>query len=336
MCDARLVAIRFALTESLGLEHPIVAAPMGFVSGGALAAAVSEAGGLGLVGGGYGDPDWLRAELARAAEGTRRPWGAGLITWAIDASTVALVLEYRPRVVLLSFGDPAPYAAAIHDAGALLWCQVQDVEMARAAVAAGADVVVAQGTEAGGHGAARATLPLVPAVVDAVAPVPVIAAGGIADGRGVAAALMLGAQGALLGTRFYASAEAIGHDAVKHAITAAGADQTARTRVFDAARGYRWPARFTGRALRNTFLGHWEGREEQLAADDVARAEFARAHGAGELDTAVVWAGECADLIADVAPAGELVARIAAEAQEVVCDVARRAGSDSSTSVGSP
>jgi nitronate monooxygenase len=145
------------------------------------------------------------AELARAAEGTSRPWGAGLITWAIDAATVALMLQYRPRVVLLSFGDPAPYAAAVHEAGALLCCQVQDVDMARAAVAAGADVVVAQDAEAGGHGAVRATPPLVPAVVDAVAPVPVIAAGGIADGRGVAAALMLGAQGAMLGTRFVAS-----------------------------------------------------------------------------------------------------------------------------------
>lgn len=331
MWDAGFVAIRSALTELLGLEHPIVAAPMGSVSGGALAAAVSEAGGLGLVGGGYGDRDWLRAELARAAEGTRRPWGAGLITWAIDAATVALILEYRPRVVMLSFGDPAPYAPAVHDAGALLCCQVQEVEMARAAVAAGADIVVAQGTEAGGHGAVRGTLPLVPAVVDAVAPVPVIAAGGIADGRGVAAALMLGAHGAMLGTRFYASAEALGHDAAKQAITAASGDQTARTRVFDAARGYRWPAPFTGRALRNAFLGRWEGREEQLAADQAARADFARAHRAGELDTALVWAGECADLIADVAPAGDLVARIAAEAQEVLGDVARRAGGEVST-----
>jgi nitronate monooxygenase len=318
-----------------GLEHPIVSAPMGSVSGGALAAAVSEAGGLGLVGGGYGDPDWLHAELARAAEGTSRPWGAGLITWAIDAATVALVLEYRPRVVLLSFGDPAPYAAAVHDAGAVLCCQVQDVEMARAAVAAGADFVVAQGAEAGGHGAVRATLPLVPAVVDAVAPVPVIAAGGIADGRGVAAALMLGAQGAMLGTRFYASAEALGSKAAKHAITAASGDQTARTRVFDAARGYRWPVAFTGRALRNAFLERWEGREEQLAADDAARAEFARAHGAGELDDAMVWAGECTDLIADVAPAGDLVAHIAAEAERVLCDIARRGDSDLSTSVRS-
>lgn len=336
VCDAGFVAIRSALTELLGLEHPIVSAPMGAVSGGALAAAVSEAGGLGLVGGGYGDSDWLRAELARAAEGTSRHWGTGLITWAIDAATVALVLEYRPRVVLLSFGDPAPYAAAVHNAGALLWCQVQDVETARAAVAAGADLVVAQGAEAGGHGAVRATLPLVPAVVDAVAPVPVIAAGGIADGRGVAAALMLGAEGAMLGTRFYASAEALGNTAAKYAITAANGDQTARTRVFDAARGYRWPAPFTGRALRNAFLERWKGREEQLAADHVARAEFARAHGAGELDAAMVWAGECTDLIADVAPAGDLVARIGAEAERVLRNVARGAGTDQNTSVRSP
>src|SRR5204862_6566754 len=140
------------------------------------------------------------------------------------------------------FGDVRPYASAIKAAGCTLICQVQDVEAAREAIAVGADIVVAQGAEAGGHGATCATLPLVPAVVDAVAPVPVLAAGGIADGRGVAAALMLGAQGALLGTRFYAAAESLGHDGARSRIVAASASDTVRTRVVDIVRGYAaWP-----------------------------------------------------------------------------------------------
>ncbi len=189
------MAIRTALTERLGLEYPIVLAPMGNVSGGRLAAAVSNAGGLGLVGGGYGDPDWMRRELSVARTEAARPWGVGLITWHATAETVEFALRYEPHAFMLSFGDPRPYVPAIKAAGCALFCQVQSVEDARAAKAAGADVIIAQGTEAGGHGARRATLPLVPAVVDAVAPTPVLAAGGIVDGRGLAAALMLGAQG---------------------------------------------------------------------------------------------------------------------------------------------
>jgi nitronate monooxygenase len=178
------MAMRTALTEAFGLAYPIVLAPMGTVAGGQLAAAVSTAGGLGVVGGGYGDPDWLVRELALVQAATDRPWGIGLITWHATADVVELALRYRPAAFLLSFGDVRPFAPAIKAAGCTLICQVQDVEAACEAVAAGADFIVAQGSEAGGHGAVRATLPLVPAVVDAVAPVPVLAAGGIADGRG--------------------------------------------------------------------------------------------------------------------------------------------------------
>jgi nitronate monooxygenase len=157
---------------------------MGGVSGGALAAAVSEAGGLGLVGGGYGDPRWLERELELVAGATGQPWGVGVITWAVGEEIVRLALSYRPAAVFLSFGDPGPFGALVKEAGTRLICQVQDVAGARRAAAAGADVIVAQGTEAGGHVSRRATLPLVPAVADAVAPVPVLAAGGIADGPG--------------------------------------------------------------------------------------------------------------------------------------------------------
>lgn len=308
--------IATALTEMFGLQHPIVLGPMGSVSGGHLASVVSNAGGLGLVGGGYGDPVWLRKELSRVKEETSRPWGVGLITWSIDRSVLELALSYRPDAFMLSFGDPRPHALAIKAAGCRLICQVQDVEQARVAREAGADIIVAEGGEAGGHSGARATLPLVPAVVDAVSPTPVIAAGGIADGRGLAAALMLGAHGVLMGTRFYASTEALGQDGAKQRIVAASGDETAQTRVFDILRGYAWPHTYPGRALRNRFMERWHGRENNLAAAlETEHAAYQAAVREGDYDTAVVWAGEAIDLIKNVESAGALVARISAEAE---------------------
>lgn len=303
------------LTEMLGLQSPIILAPMGSVSGGDLAAAVSNAGALGMVGGGYGDASWLNLQLSRVKRETRRPWGVGLITWSVNRSLVELALSHEPHAVMLSFGDPAPYAALIRSAGAKLICQVQDLETARRAHQAGADIIVAQGTEAGGHGGQRATLPLVPAVVDAVAPTPVVAAGGIADGRGLAAALMLGAHGALIGTRFYASHEALGDSQAKLRIVAARGDDTARTRVFDRVRGLEWPRKFPGRALQNRLVERWDGREDALAADlQAERARYQAAVDAADFDTAVVWAGEAVDLIHHIEGAGSLVARIGGEA----------------------
>ena len=204
------MALSTAFTELFGLRHPIALAPMGGFAGGALTAAVSNAGGLGLLGGGNGDREWLERELPIAA-GTGRPWGAGFQSWAVDGDTVSRALEFGPRAVMLSFGDARPLAEPARAAGALLIIQVTTLDEARQAVDLGADVIIAQGTEAGGHSARRgwATLAFVPVVADLAAPVPVLAAGGIADGRGVAAALALGAAGALVGTRFLATPEAL-------------------------------------------------------------------------------------------------------------------------------
>ncbi|HEX5847904.1 MAG TPA: nitronate monooxygenase [Rubrobacter sp.] len=310
------MSIGTALTAKLGLEYPIVSAPMGGVAGGSLAAAVSNAGALGLVGGAYGDLDWLRTELSKARRESKRPWGVGLITWHATPEAVELTLRYEPHAFMLSFGDPRPFVPAIKEAGCTLICQVQDVEEGMAAKAAGADIIVAQGTEAGGHGADRSTLPLVPAVVDAVAPTPVLAAGGIADGRGVAAALMLGAQGALIGTRFYAAIEALGHESAKEYIVAAKGRDTERTRVFDVVRQHAWPRPYTGRAIRNRFMERWGRREDDLGeALDEEIPRFRAAVREGDFDTAMIWAGEGVDLISDVAPAGELVRRIGAETE---------------------
>jgi len=309
--------IATALTEMFGLEHPLVLAPMGAVSGGRLAAAVSNAGGLGLVGGGYGDRDWMRCELKRVKDETTRPWGVGLITWSADRSLVEWTLAHEPHAVMLSFGDPRPHAKLVKAAGCRLICQVQDLDGARLALEAGADLVVAQGTEAGGHGGTRSTLPLVPAVVDAVAPVPVVAAGGIADGRGLAAALMLGAHGALVGTRFVASEEALADAAAKRRIAAASGDLTERTRVFDIVRSYHWPEGYTGRALVNRFVERWRGREPALAgALETEAAAYRAATRHGDFDTALVWAGEGVDLIASVQPAARIVRTLVAEAEQ--------------------
>ncbi len=316
--------IATALTRLFGIQHPVVLGPMGAVAGGALAAAVSNAGGLGLVGGGYGDAGWVAREIALAKARTDRPWGVGFITWSASREVVELALEQRPHAVMLSFGDPRPHAALVRAAGVRLICQVQGLEEARLAVEAGADLVVAQGTEAGGHGGTRATLPLVPVVVDAVAPIPVVAAGGIADGRGLAAALMLGAEGALLGTRFYATPEAIGHDNVKARIVEANGGETVRTTVFDAVRGYDWQGRYTGRAVRNAFTERWHGRDGAALLQPAEREAYREAAGRGDVGTAVVWAGENADLVTRIEPAGEIVQRIAREAEALLAGAASR------------
>lgn len=315
--------IATALTRLFDIEHPIVLAPMGGVSGGRLAAAVSNAGGLGLVGGGYGDRAWLIKELDLVRQLTTRPWGVGLITWSCDRSIVDLALAQRPHAVMLSFGDPRPHAAVIKAAGCRLICQVQDLASAQLAREAGADLIVAQGTEAGGHGGTRATLPLVPAVLDVVSPIPVVAAGGIADGRGLAAALALGAQGALIGTRFYASDEALGSPRAKQCIAQGSGDGTTRTTVFDIVRRLAWPAGTTGRALHNAFMARWHGHEAELVDGLAAEAAaFLAGVRAEDFDTAMVWAGEGLDLVDAVAPAALLVKRISEQAEQSLAQAA--------------
>ena len=313
---------RTRLTDLLGIEHPVLLAPMGLVSGGALAAAVSAAGGLGLIGLGYGDPEWLEREFAVA--GPARI-GCGFITWSLARrpELLARALVHRPAAVMLSFGDPTPFAGTIKEAGAVLICQVQTVAQAIEALAAGADAIVAQGAEAGGHGATRATLPLVPVVVDALrargSDVPVVAAGGIADGRGLVAALALGADGVLMGTRFLASSESLAAPAAKARVVAAGEDTTMRTRIFDLARGLDWPDGYTSRALVNRFAERWHGRERELQDELAAeQARYAEAAAKRDFDTAVVFAGEDVDLIHDIRSAADIVRDLVVEAEKAL------------------
>jgi len=254
------------LTALLGIAHPILSAPMATIAGARLVAAVGEAGGFGILGGGYGDKAWLQQETAKLNK-CPAPFGIGFITWSMakQPELLDIALAAKPRAIMLSFGDPLPFAPRIKAAGALLICQVQTEDMAQQALDAGADILIAQGTEAGGHGASRTTIDIVPAVVDlAAGRVPVVAAGGIADGRGLAAMMMLGATGVLLGTRFYASIECDGDEEAKKRICAASSGNTVRSVIFDVSRKLFWPAPFTGRALINDHARRWMGREVEL------------------------------------------------------------------------
>ena len=313
------MTLRTRLTEKLGIKHPVLLAPMGNIAGGQLAAAVSEAGGLGLIGGGYGDEEWLEREFVAA--GNQRV-GCGLITWSLAKKPhlLDLVLAHQPAALMLSFGDPRPFASRIEVAGTPLICQVQSRDHVLQALDSGSKIIVAQGTEAGGHGGVRSTLPLVPAVVDLVArrapEAMVVAAGGIADGRGLAAALTLGADGVLVGTRFYATVESLGHENARARILASSGEDTVRTTVFDTVRGYQWPGGITGRALRNDFAKRWHGHERELiTALDTERMRYHAAVASGDMDSAVVFAGEGADLIEDRPQASAVVTRIVAEAE---------------------
>lgn len=319
--------IKTRLTDRFSLLHPIISAPMAFAAGGRLAAAVSNAGALGLIGGGYGDGPWLEAEF-RAAGNARI--GCGFITWSLKQQPHLLdaALAHSPAALFLSFDDPSPFARRVKDAGVALICQVQTRRDAQVALDCGADVVVAQGAEAGGHAGSRATLTLVPEVADLIAaraPATLLcAAGGIADGRGLAAALMLGADGALVGSRFWASEEALVHSGLHAAAIAATGDDTVQTRVTDIARGRTWPDAYKIRVVRNEFTERWHDHEDELR--DVAGREgpaFQAALAAGDARIGTPIVGEAAGLIGAVEPAAVILERMVAGAEQLLSGAPR-------------
>ena len=310
------MSIKTALTSLLNIEHPILLAPMAGIAGGALASAVTNAGGLGFVGGGYGERASLDRELLAAGN---TQVGVGFITWSLQKNPGLLdvALEHHPKTVFLSFGDIGDFAPRIKRAGVPIIAQVQTVAQARKAVADGADVIVAQGTEAGGHGGGRATLPLVPAVLDAVGKqVPVVAAGGIADGRGLAAALMLGAAGVVCGSVFYASRESLAHPNCKQAAFAGSGDNTIRSSAIDVARSIDWPAPWNIRTLKNPYITGWDRNLDDLKQRVATeKPRYLKAAADGDTDVAAVIVGEAVDLIHAEEGAAAIVHRIVAEAE---------------------
>ncbi len=315
------------LCDQLGIRVPIVQAPMGPASTADLAAAVSNAGGLGMLSITWQSPDAVAEEVRRTSSLTAAPFGANVILEFPIEPRLDAALELGLPIVSTFWGDPATVHTRIAAAGAIHLHTVRSPDEARRAVDAGVDVVVAQGWEAGGHVLGEiATLPLVPAVVDAVAPVPVIAAGGIADGRGVAAVLMLGAQAAWLGTRFIAAAETASHPDYRARLIAAEPGDAVHTMCFDGG----W-AHAAHRVLRNSTLDRWESAGRPAAPDRPGEgdgiatwgegAQFPRYSAlmplpgmSGELDELALYAGQSVGLVHDVQPAATIVGRLLAEA----------------------
>jgi nitronate monooxygenase len=324
------------LTQLFGLSTPIVLAPMALASGGALAAACAKAGALGLVGGGYGELAWTQREYTlaqhiaagEAGSSIASRIGIGFIGWKLDEDASALdwVLSQPqpPAAVMLSFGSPAAYAARIAKAGAKLIFQVQRMDQVPMAIDAGAAVVVAQGGEAGGHGMSslhgRATISFVPELADWLAAhspnTLLLAAGGIADGRTLAASILLGADGALIGSRLWATQESLAAQGAKDQAVATDGDGSARSSIFDILRRKNWPAPYDFRALRNDLHRRWEGHMDELRTNPQAgRAEYDAGVAAGDFSKAHVTVGEAIGLIHDLPGAGELITKITADAK---------------------
>lgn len=318
--------IRTALTELIGIEHPVVSAGMGGGhTSGELVGRVSEAGGLGVVGASFLPPEEVERMVAEAREITSKPIGINLLLHVSDDSIDA-VLGLEPEVLSTAWPRddqdlPAIFARA-HERGSQVLHMVPRVEDAVRAVEAGADVIVAQGNEGGGHIGEIASTVIVRQVVKAVAPVPVLAAGGFVDGAGLAAALALGADGVLLGTRFLATDEAPVEDAYKQAIIASNGDDTIVTTIGDTLSGRDWPGAWA-RLRRTRFVEEWLGREPELRRRrDAAWARLEEAD-ASDPDYGLMWIGQSAGLIDEVLPAAEVVRRIVAEAEAALASAAQ-------------
>ncbi len=309
-------------TALFGIDHPVFLGGLGAATGGELVAAVSAAGGLGILGCAGRSHEWIVEGAAMIRAKTDRPFGLNLLLFEVEEAAFEAVLEARPRVFSTAWPWPdqdlRPFFSRARDSGALVLHMVSSVAEARRAAEAGADAIVAQGTEGGGHVGLIATMALVPQVVRAVAPVPVLAAGGIATGPGLAAALALGADGALLGTRFLATPEAPVAPGFKQAVLASDGHDTLLTEIPDIARGRVWPGAWS-RVVRNRFIESWAGREGELRARrSEAGPAMIRAFQEGNAEGAALFIGQEAGLIDRLEPASEIVRRLVLEAEETI------------------
>ena len=316
--------IRTPVCDLLGLEHPIALGGMGSIYSPDLVAAVSNAGGLGAMGCHYMSVEQVQAGTVAIRARTNKAFGLNFLIFDVKEEGFAAALALQPVVVAFAWPRPdqdvKPYIARAHDAGSKVTFMAGGVPEAVRAAEGGADVIIAQGTEGGGHVGWQASLALIPMVVDAVAPIPVLAAGGIADGRGLAAALALGADGVLLGTRFLASVESPLHPNFKQAILDSDGHDTQLSEIPDIAAGLVWPGAMS-RGRRNRFIERWAGREWTLRAHRAeAYASVQAARKAGDAEEAPLSMGQDAGLIQDILPAGEIVSRIAREAEQILAE----------------
>jgi NAD(P)H-dependent flavin oxidoreductase YrpB (nitropropane dioxygenase family) len=318
----RRSSLRTRLCDLFNIDYPIVLGGMGSATSPELVAAVSNAGGLGTLGVSSLPAEQMTSAIERIRALTNRTFGVNFLLFGVNDAAVEAALAQRPPVVSYAWAwsdqDLRPYVERAHAVGAKVTYMVSVVQDAVRAAEAGADVIVAQGSEGGGHVGIMGTMPLVAMVVDAVSPVPVLAAGGIADGRGLAAALALGAEGVLLGTRFMATTEGPLHPNMKQAIVDSNGHDTVLTEIPDLARGETWPGAFS-RAWRNTFIAEWSGREAELRRRrrEVAQ-QVAEARATGDVQNTPLLFGQDAGLINDIVPAGDVVRRIADEAIHVI------------------
>ena len=319
--------IRTSLTGWFDLETPVIGAPMAGVAGGELATAVSAGGGLGMIGfGPTATPEFIAEQCAIPAAADMS-FGIGLMNWVLDRRPELLdaAVAAQPALVSVSFGDPAPFVGRLHDAGIAVAAQVNTTEDIHRAHEAAVDVIVAQGTEAGGHTGRRSLLPLLQEALT-LTDRPVVAAGGIATGRGMAAALVAGAAGVWVGTPFLSCPEGLNSPAARERVRAAGGDDTVLTRAFDVAQGLPWPPRWPGRALVNDFSRTWHGREEELSRDAAASQQVVDARRTDDLRHAPLYAGESVGLVTEELSATEVVRRLTAEAEEFLKGAAKLIG----------
>ena len=314
--------LRTRVCDLLGIAAPIIQAGMGPWTSADLAAAVSNAGALGSLGGPGRRADDLEAELTRLRRLTDRPFAINFTLPMVTDDAFAVALAARPAVISFALGEPGPLVDRARAAGVIVIQQIHTVAQAEQAAAGGADILIAQGSEAGGFGGTIGAMALVPQIVDAVAPVPVLAAGGIADGRGVAAALVLGAQGVNLGTRFLASVEAPISEAWKQRLVAGSADEAVKVEVWNAIfsppdvgpYGAYYPV--TPRALRTPLTAAWEGRAGPTQAEgERLRVEVGQAFATGRMEEAAPFTGQTVGLVREILPAAEIVRRLITEAE---------------------
>lgn len=319
--------------ELLGIEFPVIQAGMGLLTSAELVAAVSNAGGLGSLGAGLRSTEDLKQQLAQTRELTQRPFAVNHLLSMLNEEAFTLTLDAKPSCISFALADPGNLVQRAHDAGILVMHQVTTVQQAHQAAERGVDVIIAQGSEAGGFGGTVAGLALIPQVVDAVRPIPVIAAGGIAAGRGLAAALVLGAQGINMGTRFLASREVPISEGWKQAILAATSEEAVKVEgwtdlmsfhPFLAAMGGAYGA--VPRALRTPFLTAWLQRRDDATQDVEDLQAEVKAAVTGRLTELMPLAGQTAGMIRDILPAAEIIRRIVAEAEEALKRTAKLLG----------